>query len=97
MVITEHLTFNWITNRIQVTGQTLVQANWTLIGSFYEYDLANANILSTSFVDVIPDLASYDIAIAAEMYPNTLSSTGSVKLYTKNAPTGDIIVTINIY
>lgn len=81
---------------LQITGITLTAANWTLVSGLYEYDLANANITANSIVDVIPANSSIAIVKAAEVLPETDSSTGSVKLYATNAPTGDITVTINI-
>lgn len=82
---------------IQVGSLTLISGSWTLVSGLYEYDLANANILSTSIVDVIPDNANIAIVKAADILPKTVSSAGSVKLYATNAPTGNIGVTINIY
>lgn len=81
---------------LQVSGITLIAANWTLVTGLYEYDLANVNITATSIVDIIPENASIAIVKAAEVLPMTVSSTGSVKLYSTNAPTGDISVTLNI-
>lgn len=90
-----------ITNKakktIQVTSQTLLAANWTLVSGLYEYDLANANIKALNFVEVIPDNATISITKAADLLPTNVSSSGSVKLYSTNLPTGDIVVTINIY
>lgn len=80
----------------EVTGLTLTLTSWTLVSGFYEYDLSNANITATSVVDVIPDKADISIVKAADIMPETLSSSGSVKLYATNAPTGDIGVTIII-
>lgn len=80
----------------QVTGITLLSTSWTLVTGLYEYDLANVNITATSIVDVIPENASIAIVKAADVLPKTISSAGSVKLYSTNAPTGDISVTINI-
>lgn len=82
---------------IQVTSQTLVAANWTLVSGLYEYDLANANITSLKYVEVIPDNATIAITKAADLLPTNVSSSGSVKLYATNLPTGNIVVTINIY
>jgi len=81
---------------VQVTGITLVAANWSLVSGLYEYDLANSNITANSIVDVIPMNTTIDIAIAAIVLPQTDSTSGSVKLYAKNEPTDDIDVTINI-
>jgi len=82
---------------LQVASLTLLTTGWTLVGSIYEYDLSNANILDTSIVDVIPDNDSIEVVKNADIYPKTVSSAGSVKLYAKNLPSGNIGVTINIY
>jgi hypothetical protein len=81
----------------QVTPVTLTAASWTLVSGLYEYDYSNAAILSTSIVDVIPLNSTIAIVQAAQVLPETLSSTGSVKLYANNLPTADITVSINIF
>lgn len=80
----------------QITGITLISANWSLVSGLYEYDLADSNITVNSIVDVIPMNTTIDIAISAIVLPQTDSSAGSVKLYAKNLPSGDIEVTINV-
>ena len=85
------------TKPIQITGQTISSTGWTLVSGLYEYDLANANITATSFVEVIPDNADIDTVATALVLPGTDSSAGSVKIYAKNEPTADIGCTINIY
>ena len=82
---------------VQVASLVLVAANWALVSGLYEYSLSNANILATSIVDVIPNNADYNTVKAAELLPRTDSSAGSVKLYSKNLPGGNIGVTINIF
>lgn len=79
---------------LEITGITLLSASWTLVSGLYEYDLANANIIANHVVDVIPENADIAIVKAAEILPKTVSSAGSVKLYSANAPTGNIGVTI---
>ena len=81
---------------IQITGVSLATSGWTLVGSFYEYDYANAGITASKIVDVIPDKSTINIVKAAEILPETLSGAGTVKLYSKNLPTANILVTINI-
>ena len=81
---------------IQITGVSLATSGWTLVGSFYEYDYANAGITASKIVDVIPDKSTIDIVQAAEVLPETLSGAGTVKFYSKNLPTATILVTINI-
>lgn len=82
---------------IQVTGLTLFTTGWTLVSGYYEYDLNNSNITASKIVNVIPDNLSVDVVRNAEVYPATLSSSGSVKIYAKIAPTDNIGVTINIF
>ena len=95
-----HLTLSELTKLqaivkpIQITGLTLVAANWALFSGLYEYDLADANITAAMVVDVIPENADITIVKAAEILPKTVSSAGSVKLYATNAPTGNVGVTI---
>jgi hypothetical protein len=86
-----------IVDVLQVTPVTLTTGGWTLVSGLYEYSYSNANILSTSIVDIIPANASISIVKAAEILPATQSFAGSVKIFATNAPTGDIIVTVNIY
>lgn len=80
----------------QITGITLITANWSLVAGLYEYTLSDVNITANSIVEVIPANTSIAIIKAAEILPETDSSAGSVKLYATNAPSGDISVTINI-
>lgn len=80
---------------IQLTD-TLLDSGWSLVSGLYEYVYANVNITATSIVDMIPDNGTIDIVIDAEILPMTQSSSGSVKLFSKNLPTSDIDVTINI-
>lgn len=81
----------------QVTSITLLVGSWSLVSGLYEYDLSNANITAASIVDIIPDNADIDIVKDAEILPRTESSSGAVKLFATNAPSGDIGVTINIW
>lgn len=80
----------------QVTGLTLVVANWVADGALYKYVLADANITSTSSVEVIPANSAYDTLVAAEPMPETVSAAGSVSIWAKAIPGADVPVTINI-
>lgn len=88
---------NGLVDVVQVTPVTLTSGSWSLVSGLYEYSYSNANILDTSIVDVIPTNASISIVKAAEVLPATESFFGYVKIYATNAPTGNIIVTFNIY
>lgn len=81
---------------LQITGITLTSSNWVSNSGLYKYEYSNANITANSIVDVIPANASISVVKAAEVLPETDSSTGKVTLWATNAPTGDISVTINI-
>ena len=81
---------------LQVTGQTLTVASWTLVGSFYESNLSNATITALSIVNAIPNNASANVVRVAELLPSTLSSAGTVKFYSRRIPTANITITINI-
>ena len=81
---------------IQITGVSLATSGWILVGSFFEYNYANAGITANKIVDVIPDKSTIDIVQASEILPETLSGAGTVKFYAKNLPTATILVTINI-
>lgn len=88
---------NGIVDVVQVTPVTLTTGGWSLVSGLYEYTYSNANILSTSIVDVIPASSTIAIVKAADIMPSTSSAAGSVKIYATNLPTGNITVTFNIY
>jgi hypothetical protein len=98
-----HITNSTLTRKaigakaIQVSSVDVLVGAWTLVGSFYEANISNANILATSIVDIIPENSTINIVTNAELLPLTNSSAGSVKIYAKNAPTGTITVTLNIF
>lgn len=80
----------------QITSISLASGSWSLVAGLYEYYYANAAITADTIVDVIPDNADIAVVKAAEILPKTVSSAGSVKLYSTNAPTGNIGVTMNL-
>jgi len=82
---------------LQITSITLSVLGWTLVGDLYEYDYANAAIKSISVVDIVPSNSTIEIVKSASILPETISSTGSVKIYAENLPTADIVVTLNIF
>ena len=94
---TDWTTFNSKLSVLQVTPITLTTGGWSLVSGLYEYTYSNANILSTSIVDVIPASSTISIVKAADIMPATSSASGSVKIYATNLPTASIIVTFNIY
>lgn len=90
-------TFNSKLGVTQVSGVTLTTGGWSLVSGLYQYTYSNANILSTSIVDIIPANASITIVRDADILPANLSAAGSVTIYSTNLPTGNITVSINIY
>ena len=88
---------NGIVDVLQVTPITLTTGGWSLVSGLYQYTYSNANILSTSIVDVIPASTTIAIVKAADIMPATSSASGSVTIYATNLPTSDITVTFNIY
>jgi hypothetical protein len=91
-------TTSWVTKKVtQVTSKTVATGAWTLVSGVYEASISDSAILSTSIVDVVPDNASASTIRTAQMLPRTDSSTGSVKIYSTNAPAASITVTLNIF
>lgn len=91
-------TASWVTKKVtQVTGKTVATGAWSLVSGVYEASISDSAILSTSIVDVVPDNASASTIRTAQMLPRTDSSTGSVKIYSTNAPAASITVTLNIF
>lgn len=80
----------------QITNVTLTAASWVSANGIYEYTYSNAALLSTSIVDIIPSNSSYSAAVDAEVLPSVETSNGSVKIFATNAPSSNIIITINI-
>lgn len=81
----------------QVTGKTVLTGAWSLVSGVYEASISDANILSTSIVNVIPDNGSAATIRTAQMLPRTDSSAGAVKIYSTNLPAASITVTLNIF
>lgn len=81
---------------IQITGVTIYSSGWTS-GTTYEYVYNHTGITDVNIVDIIPEISTYPIVKAANMYPMVTSSAGSVKLYSGSRPTSNIIITLNIF
>lgn len=75
----------------------LTIAGWDLVSGVYEQDLANADILATSYVAIVPDNADVAIVQAAELLPQNESFNGYVRVYSVNLPAANINVTLNIF
>ena len=81
----------------QITPVTLLSGGWTLVSGLYQYDYTNINITTTTIVDVIPDNSTIEIVKNAEILPQTNISNGLVTIFSKNLPTSNIVVTLNIF
>lgn len=79
----------------QISSVTIPQNSWVLVEGVYESVITDARIAG-NFVEVIPYNNSIDIVKAAEIFPMVISSTDFVKVFAKKAPTGDIVVNLNI-
>lgn len=80
----------------EVLDKTLSSVSWSKVGDFYEQEISDALITADSSVGVVPQKAYKSIVDAAQFADETDSSTGSVKVYCMNEPTGDIVVTLLI-
>jgi hypothetical protein len=80
----------------QVTGVTVTAASFTLVSGLWEANIENINITENTSVDVIPQNATIAIVEAAQFLPQTISASGSVKVFAKNQPTGNFSVTLKI-
>ena len=81
---------------VQVQSQVLYAANWTQVGSIWEYVYTNAKIKDSSIVDIIPNTDDLDLITEAGIFPETISQTAEVRIYAARQPEDDIRVTINI-
>ena len=82
---------------LQKTGITVSSMSWSLIGSFYEYEIMDNDITEDFVVDVIPNNSDYTSVIDSLILPQTISFSGKVKIFAINQPLVDIGVTVNIF
>ena len=81
---------------VQVPNLTLLADAWVLVGGIWQYQFDHGKIKADSIVDIIPKNDYAAIVNAAGIYPETISSEGSVYLFAVNKPTGDIGITLTI-
>jgi hypothetical protein len=81
---------------IEVTGVEVLAASFALVGDLYEASISNENILASSSVDVVPASSTIAIVKAADFMPETVASSGSVKVFATNLPTDNFFVTLLI-
>lgn len=94
-------------NKPVVANDILVpQTDWLLIteGAYtgtYKVDYTRGDLVNyltvNTITDVIPDISSIDIIKEAEIYPLTETFEGFIRMYSKNLPTGDITINLNIF
>jgi hypothetical protein len=80
----------------QVTGVTVTAASFSLVSGLWEAVITNSNIPANGYVDVVPDRSTILIVKDAEFLPDTVSTSGQVKVFATNQPTGNFLVTLNI-
>ena len=81
----------------QVTGLTLLAANWVADASLFKYVLSNAAITADHIVEVVPDNSAYDVLVVAKPLQGTTSVAGEVTMWVHAIPSADITVTLNLY
>lgn len=79
-----------------LTSQTLIKANWSLVGSYYQYTFTNEGITSNSVITFTPDNASIIEVTTTGFLPQITSNTGNCYLYSQFPPSNDITGTIVI-
>ena len=89
-------TYQNLPKPIKITGVTLTDTSWNLVGSYYEYVYTNVNITEAGFVDFTPNNDSVLEVTTSKMLPQIITSNGSCKLFTQFPPqnniTGEIII-----
>lgn len=75
----------------------LLATNWVQNGTIYEYDYTNNSINEHSIAQVIPHNDYLNIARIATLLPANLSYNGGLFIYSLNPPSGDIMVTMNVF
>ncbi|MEI6750017.1 MAG: hypothetical protein WCM93_12730 [Bacteroidota bacterium] len=81
---------------VQVPNVLISASGWAFSEGLYEYEIEDIRILPTSIVIVVPSNLMLNVVRAANIYPQTTSSDGVLKLFAKNHPTSDFYVTLNI-
>lgn len=79
-----------------IENVSLLVANWTLVSGMYEYNYANALILATSVVNIIPYESSTNTILQAEIEPMVVSAVGTLKIKAKYLPKANILIAINL-
>lgn len=82
---------------VRVTDVTISANSWKRgTSGYYEATITNANISTSSCVEVHLHIEYIDVAVEAEILSINKSEVGAVRLYAKNSPSGNIIVDLFI-
>lgn len=76
-------------------AQTISASSWgedVGTSGYYEYVFGNSAIKTNTRVDIVPATSSIEIIAAAGILPTVKSDVGTVTIYAKSIPTGDITV-----
>jgi hypothetical protein len=80
----------------KLVSQTLLQANWILVGNYYTYTYSNGNISTNTVVDFTPDNASYTEVTTCSMLPQVDVAAGICTFYSLFPPQSNITGVITI-
>lgn len=86
-------------NMLKTTSdnKTLLSTGWSVgTSNYYEYDLAITGVTAATFAEITVLIDSWAVAETAQMLSINETSTGSIKLYSKNAPASDINVNVKL-
>ena len=81
---------------IKLTGQTLVEGFWTIVGDYYTYSFFSEYITVNCDVSVTPQNASYLTAYNAQVLPYVGVASGVATLYSQFPPDENMVVDIVI-
>jgi hypothetical protein len=84
-------------NALKLTSQVIPSGSWSLVGSYYQYTLTNANIVATGYIDFIPSNASILEVTSCKMLPQIDTTNGTGTFYAQFPPQSDIIGNMIIY
>ena len=82
------------------TGETVLTSDWTddtVTSGFWYADISNANITTSSSVDVTYQNAYKSIVDAASFSGRTDELTGKVRIYAESQPTDTIVFDLRIF
>lgn len=81
---------------IKISGVTLEESGWALVGDYYQYIYLNQVLKSNSIVTLLPYNESLNIYYSSQLSPRIVSSNGSAIIFALLQPIGNILVDIII-